>query len=80
MRRAGVRGPTDCALGYVCNDDKLCQASFNVASARSTSNTTVEVTFDGPPDPAAATTLANYTISGLTLVGHADAVRAARSR
>ena len=58
-----------CGLGYVCNSDKLCQASFNVASARSTSNTTVDVTFDAPPDAATADTLSSYSISGLSLVG-----------
>ena len=44
--------------------DRLCQASFNVASAVSTSNTSVQVMFDGPPDSQLAMDLANYTIQG----------------
>jgi len=62
-------GPTDCSVGYVCNANNLCQASFNVASAVSTSNTSVQVMFDGPPDSALALDIANYTISGLSLIG-----------
>ncbi len=65
----GCTSNDQCAVGYACNSSQLCQASFNVASARSTSNTSVEVTFDGAPEPAAATTLANYMISGLALSG-----------
>ncbi|MBV8761724.1 MAG: hypothetical protein JO257_30800 [Deltaproteobacteria bacterium] len=58
-----------CGAGYVCNTAKFCQASFNVAGARATSSTTVEVMFDGTPDSAQATSLASYSISGLTLTG-----------
>ncbi|HSN28676.1 MAG TPA: hypothetical protein VLT45_20460, partial [Kofleriaceae bacterium] len=65
----GCTSNDQCAVGYVCNSSQLCQASFNVASARSTSNTSVEVTFDGTPDSASATALANYSISGLSLSG-----------
>lgn len=43
--------------------------TFNVASAKSDNAVTVSVTFDGPPNTAQATTLANYKILGLTLSG-----------
>lgn len=42
---------------------------FAVASAASTSNTTMTVTFSDPPDMTLAMTLGNYTVSGLTLSG-----------
>jgi hypothetical protein len=42
---------------------------FNVASAASTSSGAITVTFDAPPDPTSATTLANYAVPGLTLTG-----------
>jgi len=42
---------------------------FNVASAASTRSNAITVTFDAPPNAAQATTLANYTVSGLTLSG-----------
>lgn len=59
---------TECSVGYACNGG-FCQASFNVESAASIAHRSITVTFDGPPDAAAATTLANYTVSGLTLSG-----------
>ena len=62
------RDTTDCELGYGCNAG-FCQASFNVASAMSTTSRSITVTFDGPPDAAAATSLASYAVSGLTLSG-----------
>jgi hypothetical protein len=43
------------------------RASFNVVSAVAASSRTVVVTFDAPPDPASATTFANYNIPGLTI-------------
>ncbi|MDD1751236.1 MAG: hypothetical protein LUO89_15340, partial [Methanothrix sp.] len=45
------------------------RTSFNVASAVSTSTTSFTVTFDAPPTASQATTLANYTVQGLTLTG-----------
>ena len=45
------------------------RTSFNVVSAASTSTNTITVTFDAPPTNAEATTLANYTVNGLTLSG-----------
>ena len=45
------------------------RTGFNVASAASTSNTKMTVTFDAPPNAAQATTLANYSVPGLTLSG-----------
>lgn len=43
--------------------------TFNVASAASTNSGTITVTFDAPPNPTQATTLANYNIANLTLLG-----------
>jgi hypothetical protein len=43
--------------------------TFNVASAVSGGNRTIVVSFDAPPSAAAATTLANYNVPGLTLSG-----------
>jgi predicted RNA-binding protein with TRAM domain len=65
----GCSAADDCGIGYACNADGLCQASFNVASAHSTSNTSVDVMFDGPPDPVAAVDPASYAISGLSILG-----------
>jgi hypothetical protein len=42
---------------------------FNVASAAPASNTSITVTFDAPPVASEATTLGNYSVSGLTLSG-----------
>jgi hypothetical protein len=42
---------------------------FDVSSAGATSNTSILVAFDAPPDPAAAMTLSNYSIPGLTVIG-----------
>ena len=42
---------------------------FNVQSAASISHTRITVTFDAAPNVAQATTLANYSVSGLTLSG-----------
>ena len=64
----GCSGPDDCGIGYACNVG-LCQASFNVAGAQAASNTSVDVTFDAPPDAAAAVDPDNYVISGLSIVG-----------
>src|SRR5689334_7027375 len=55
-----------CSNGYACNEG-FCQASFNVVSAASASNTSISITFDSPPDAATATDLANYTVDGLAL-------------
>jgi len=57
-----------CSDGYACNEG-FCQASFNVASAASASNTSISITFDSPPDAATATDIANYTVDGLALSG-----------
>ncbi|MBX3211725.1 MAG: hypothetical protein KF850_06810 [Labilithrix sp.] len=45
------------------------RAPFNVASAASTDSVTLTVTFDAAPNAAQATTLASYTVPGLTLSG-----------
>ncbi|HEX4515611.1 MAG TPA: hypothetical protein VH054_18820, partial [Polyangiaceae bacterium] len=42
---------------------------FDVSGASAKSAATVAVTFDAPPNMSQATTLANYTIAGLTLSG-----------
>jgi len=42
---------------------------FDVASAASTSNTSIAVTFSAPPDPVSAVSLANYSLNGLTVTG-----------
>jgi cysteine-rich repeat protein len=43
------------------------RTAFDVVSARSTSVTAMAVTFDAVPDATQATTLANYSVPGLTL-------------
>ena len=43
------------------------RTAFDVGSARSTSVTAMSVTFDAAPDPMAATTVANYSVPGLSL-------------
>lgn len=43
--------------------------TFDVVGASSTGRTSVDVTFDAPPDPTTATSLASYAIAGLTLSG-----------
>jgi hypothetical protein len=45
------------------------RTDFNVASATSLNSAAVSVTFDAPPNTAQATTLASYSIPGLTLSG-----------
>lgn len=45
------------------------RASFNVASAAAPNSVGLTVTFDAPPNAAQATTLANYSVPGLTLSG-----------
>jgi predicted RNA-binding protein with TRAM domain len=42
---------------------------FNVASAASTGNVRMTVTFDAPPEAGSATTLGNYSVPGLVLGG-----------
>ncbi|HLL25057.1 MAG TPA: hypothetical protein VK427_23140, partial [Kofleriaceae bacterium] len=61
-------GVAECALGFACSDG-MCRSSFNVASVVSTSNASIAVTFDAPPDEAAAKALGNYAVSGLTITG-----------
>lgn len=63
----GCTGSDSCGLGFSCNADGLCQASFNVASAQAVSNTSVAVVFDAPPEMAVDP--ASYVISGLSIVG-----------
>ena len=58
----------ECGVGFAC-EEHFCAASFNVEAAVSAGNHSVAVTFDGPPDPTTATTLANYAVSGLDLTG-----------
>lgn len=41
--------------------------SFNVASAQSTANKQITVTFDAPPNSGQATNAGNYTVNGLML-------------
>lgn len=43
--------------------------TFNLSSATSVNSGTISVTFDAPPNASQATTLANYSIAGLTLTG-----------
>lgn len=53
-----------------CNPKtQACVAPFGVASAASTSSTSIAVTFSAPPAPVQATTLTNYAIVGLTTSG-----------
>ena len=74
-----------CPTDYTCNStDNRCHrngssptlqcsggsgVSFDVQSATAIDPTSVAVTFTAAPDPATATTLANYSIAGLTLSG-----------
>jgi cysteine-rich repeat protein len=56
--------------GFVCTNPpqgvSTCRVdTFDVVSAAATGNGKVTVTFSDPPEPAAATTLANYSIPGL---------------
>jgi hypothetical protein len=46
-------------------------ATFNVSGAASVTSASVSVTFDAPPNPAAAQTIGNYVVTGgsLTLTG-----------
>ena len=41
----------------------------NLIGAVALSTRQFSVTFDAPPDPTAAATLANYSVNGLTLMG-----------
>ncbi len=43
------------------------RTAFDVDSARSTSVTAMSVSFDAAPEPTTATTVANYSVPGLTL-------------
>jgi Big-like domain-containing protein len=61
----GVAGLS--AITVIGNEAPL----FNVASAASTGNTSMTVTFDGPPNLAQATSLDNYNVPGLILSGAA---------
>lgn len=45
--------------------------AFDVSSAASGGSTTVNVTFDAPPDATSANTAANYAIAGLTITNAA---------
>jgi hypothetical protein len=45
------------------------RAPFDVSSATSTSDVSVVVAFDAPPDPTQAETAGNYVISGLSVTG-----------
>ena len=51
------------------NTASFTHVAFNVAGAASVTSHTMSVTFDAPPDPTQATTLANYSVVGLTLSG-----------
>jgi predicted RNA-binding protein with TRAM domain len=64
----GCSGSDECGVGYACNAG-LCQASFNVIGAQAASNTSVDVTFDAPPEMAAAVDPDSYVVSGLSIVG-----------
>jgi len=65
----GCTTASECPLGYTCGASSFCQASFNVVSAQSVSNTSISVTFDAPPDSATAGDASNYSVSGLTISG-----------
>ncbi len=58
--------------GWVCEDSQpsTCTTSaFDLIAAAATSNRTLVISFSGPPDPAQAVVLANYSVPGLTLGG-----------
>ncbi|MDQ3337094.1 MAG: lamin tail domain-containing protein [Myxococcota bacterium] len=61
-------GEGDCEPGYACAEG-FCQASFNVTAVTSTSNTSIAITFDSPPDATSAAVVGNYAIDGLTVSG-----------
>jgi hypothetical protein len=62
--RASDHAPLTTAVGMFTG-----RSAFNVVSASAATNRTIMVTFDAPPDPTAATSLANYSVTGLTLSG-----------
>lgn len=64
VTRASDRAPLKTGSGSFTG-----RTAYNVASAISTSNTTVRVTFDAAPDPATGAVLTNYSIPGLVLSG-----------
>jgi hypothetical protein len=65
----GVRRASDGEPLTVSSATFTGRIDFNVASAAATSSSTITVTFDAPPSATAATTLSNYTVSGLVLSG-----------
>jgi hypothetical protein len=80
-----VCGPSgECPADYTCNSsEKVCHRNgapatltctpasvpFDVQSVVANGTHQVTVTFDAAPDATSATTAANYTISGLTIMG-----------
>jgi hypothetical protein len=65
----GVTRATDSDVLAVNTADFTGRTPFTVASAASTSTISMTVSFDDTPDQASATTLANYSVPGLTLSG-----------
>jgi hypothetical protein len=51
------------------NMASFTHTSFNVASAQALTSHAITVTYDAPPTSAQATTLTNYNVPGLTLLG-----------
>lgn len=60
---AGITRLADGAALTAASTTFTGHTPFNVASAVPTSSTSVVLTFDAPPDPVQATTLANYAIT-----------------
>ena len=65
---ANVMRASDGELLTVNNASFMGRTPFNVSDAAPKTSTSIEVTFDGPPD-AAAGILSNYSIPNLTLIG-----------
>jgi len=64
----GVTRASD-ASPLAVNTASFTHTTFNVASAASLTSHSMRVTFDAPPNAGQATTLANYSVLGLTLSG-----------
>jgi hypothetical protein len=63
----GVTRASDASALITNTADFTGRNAFDVSSAASGNSTTVNVTFDAPPDATSATTASNYAIAGLTV-------------
>ncbi len=66
---ANVTRAADATVLDVAKADFTGRTAFDVSGAAPVDPATLTVTFDAPPNVMQATTLANYTVAGLTLSG-----------